>query len=656
LLHRDVKPGHVILSDGASGMPVAKLIDAGLPGRLPSGSVFDLLGTPAYISPEQVAGKLVSFRSDLYALGCVLFEMLSGLPPFPDSDVQAVLDAHKSTPAPSLDIELPAQVQTLLRAMLAKEPRQRPFSAQQVRRTLEPLLPAGAELPALGARPLAGATVRSAAGNIPAVTEEIELEELEVGDQPAGPKTLSLSADDIEEIDPSNPGPRTLSLSADDIEALEVREEAGNAQAEEAVEPDAGVLEAIEHEPEPVAAPVIAPPEPEPAAPPAAAAEAPSRRAVSFDVESLFDDDVPAERAREHESLHDAAPTQLYRMPEAAQPPAEKPKPASVPAPATRERQGTVVSQRPQAKKPLPLIAIAAAIGVAVLLIAFALRGRSASTASQPAAQTAASATAAATEPNAAAAPTVQPVEQAHAANDQAPQAAAPAHAGEEVVPVRPAAEPAANDTASAKDTQANTQPNQGAATAQPAAAAGTTNDPNAAAANPTTQGDVVPANVAAAKTNATDLNRTAELTAANQAGRSQPASASAKLTAAQGARSDRLAKADELKAQGRTAFSEGRYKDAAAAYEKATEQNPSDAGAFAGLAASKLQLNDGNAAIAAYSRAVRLQPASSGFHAALGRAYLQQNDRARARAAYEHALQLDPNNAAAKTALAQLK
>src|SRR5688572_29453365 len=78
LLHRDVKPGHVILDSGPKGMPIAKLIDAGVAARLPSDSVFDLIGTPAYISPEQVSGKLVSFRSDLYALGCILFEMLTG--------------------------------------------------------------------------------------------------------------------------------------------------------------------------------------------------------------------------------------------------------------------------------------------------------------------------------------------------------------------------------------------------------------------------------------------------------------------------------------------------------------------------------------------------------------------------------------------------
>jgi Flp pilus assembly protein TadD len=132
--------------------------------------------------------------------------------------------------------------------------------------------------------------------------------------------------------------------------------------------------------------------------------------------------------------------------------------------------------------------------------------------------------------------------------------------------------------------------------------------------------------------------------------------SAGSKLVAPRASRADRVAKAEEFKQQGRAHYQAGRYREAATAYQNATEQDPSDAGAFAGLAASRLAANDANAAIAAYSRAVRLQPASSGFHAALGRAYLASGDRSRARAAYEKALELNPSNGAAKTALEQLR
>lgn len=170
----------------------------------------------------------------------------------------------------------------------------------------------------------------------------------------------------------------------------------------------------------------------------------------------------------------------------------------------------------------------------------------------------------------------------------------------------------------------------------------------------------VLPATLAAGANNlnasATADNRSAELTAANAAGRAQTGTGDARLAVAPGARADRVNKGDEYKTQGRDYYQAGRFREAAAAYQRATEQNPSDAGAFAGLAASRLAAGDAAAAVQAYSRAVRLQPDSSGFHAALGRAYLQKGDRDRARSAYQHALELNPNNGAAKTALEQLK
>jgi Flp pilus assembly protein TadD len=130
---------------------------------------------------------------------------------------------------------------------------------------------------------------------------------------------------------------------------------------------------------------------------------------------------------------------------------------------------------------------------------------------------------------------------------------------------------------------------------------------------------------------------------------------AGSKLSPQRDPRAERIAKAEELKNEARTLYQAARYKDAAAAYERAVALNPSDAGAYAGLGASQLANNNPSGAIDAYSKAVQLQPASSGFHAALGRAYLTRGDRDRARAAYEKALQLNPANGAAKTALSQI-
>lgn len=144
LLHRDIKPGHILLNPQPSGMPRVTVIDPGIAARIETGAVFDVTGTPEYCSPEQAKGKLVSFRSDLYALGCVLFEMLTGTPPFAGKPSD-VLAAHAEKAAPTPKVSMPTGVSTLLSQLLAKDPRERPFSAQQVRRALEPFLPEDAK-------------------------------------------------------------------------------------------------------------------------------------------------------------------------------------------------------------------------------------------------------------------------------------------------------------------------------------------------------------------------------------------------------------------------------------------------------------------------------------------------------------------------------
>jgi tetratricopeptide (TPR) repeat protein/serine/threonine protein kinase len=108
-----------------------------------------------------------------------------------------------------------------------------------------------------------------------------------------------------------------------------------------------------------------------------------------------------------------------------------------------------------------------------------------------------------------------------------------------------------------------------------------------------------------------------------------------------------------DYKAKARELYSSGKYKDAADAYQHATQKTPSDAGAFAGLGASWLAAGQPEKAIAAYQRALQLKPEVSGFQAALGRAYLQKGDKGRAASAYRKALELDPRNSAAKTGLA---
>ncbi|UJR84245.1 serine/threonine-protein kinase [Sandaracinus amylolyticus] len=138
LLMRDLSPSHVLVQAQPSGVPKIALIDAGIAMRIPGAG--EVTGKPGYVSPEHVSGKLVSFRSDLYSLGCVIHEMLTGTPVFRGT-TEHVLEAQRSQSAPQIGVSLPSGVAALIGQLLLKEPRDRPFSAQQVRRTLEPFLP-----------------------------------------------------------------------------------------------------------------------------------------------------------------------------------------------------------------------------------------------------------------------------------------------------------------------------------------------------------------------------------------------------------------------------------------------------------------------------------------------------------------------------------
>ena len=154
LIHRDVKPGNVLLAAGygSDGGEHVYLTDFGLTKRSASKSgltqLGQLVGTIDYIAPEQITGGTVDGRVDIYALGCVFFEMLSGKAPFLRETDLATMAAHLHEPPPSLTAlrpDLPAASDALIARVLAKDPDQRFSSAAQFVRAARVALAPGAQ-------------------------------------------------------------------------------------------------------------------------------------------------------------------------------------------------------------------------------------------------------------------------------------------------------------------------------------------------------------------------------------------------------------------------------------------------------------------------------------------------------------------------------
>jgi serine/threonine-protein kinase len=155
IVHRDVKPGNVMVVNVGTPQESAKLMDFGL-AKMSSGlyiSPEDLVdftlpaaaGTPEYISPEMVRGHEVDGRADLYSVGVMLFEMLTGRLPFTHVDAQALMQAHANDEPPSfVDVGFrgpaPAGIEPVVRSCLSKTPDGRPRSAMDLAQRYEQAL------------------------------------------------------------------------------------------------------------------------------------------------------------------------------------------------------------------------------------------------------------------------------------------------------------------------------------------------------------------------------------------------------------------------------------------------------------------------------------------------------------------------------------
>jgi DNA-binding NarL/FixJ family response regulator len=138
ILHRDLKPANVMLREDNS--PV--LIDFGLARRsldeIGSTGVGQVLGSPYYISPEQAQGQRVDARTDLYSLGVMFYEMLTGQRPYGGRSAVAIMSQHTSAPVPSLP-ESTAMQQPLLDRLMAKQQSGRYTSADELLADLGPI-------------------------------------------------------------------------------------------------------------------------------------------------------------------------------------------------------------------------------------------------------------------------------------------------------------------------------------------------------------------------------------------------------------------------------------------------------------------------------------------------------------------------------------
>jgi eukaryotic-like serine/threonine-protein kinase len=156
IVHRDLKPDNVFLvpDPEVPGGERIKLLDFGIAklavDSSPSSNVTKtgaVMGTPTYMAPEQCRGVTVDHRADLYALGCVIYELCCGRPPFVGEGSGDVLAAHIHLPVPPMaanDREIPPAVEQLVQHLLAKAPADRVQSAEELIRAIDAVTTEGA--------------------------------------------------------------------------------------------------------------------------------------------------------------------------------------------------------------------------------------------------------------------------------------------------------------------------------------------------------------------------------------------------------------------------------------------------------------------------------------------------------------------------------
>ena len=149
IIHRDLKPANLMVVDPDTPYEKVKVMDFGLAKLIENGAGHSMLqrasqtgadfavGTPGYISPEQVRGDTVDFRCDVYSVGVMLYELLTGKLPFVRAETMDVLFAHATEPPPCFADSgsaglVPSEVENMVMRCLAKDPAGRPASARDL--------------------------------------------------------------------------------------------------------------------------------------------------------------------------------------------------------------------------------------------------------------------------------------------------------------------------------------------------------------------------------------------------------------------------------------------------------------------------------------------------------------------------------------------
>ncbi len=135
VVHRDIKPENILLSGGhalVADFGIARAVSEGGNAKLTATGMS--MGTPYYMAPEQASGETVGPTADLYSLGCVLYEMLSGEPPFTGKNSMQIMARHAMEQVPSIRIVravVPEEIETAIYVAMNKTPADRPQSAEQ---------------------------------------------------------------------------------------------------------------------------------------------------------------------------------------------------------------------------------------------------------------------------------------------------------------------------------------------------------------------------------------------------------------------------------------------------------------------------------------------------------------------------------------------